>query len=286
MDFGEKLKPDYSSPEKPKGDVRPDENFLLDDVGFREQEAEIIKSQDAGALEKVRDSLELKYEAIKKLEDANLVMSTESRVIMLLCAEGLKPVSTVWVGIKYIEDVKNIAKDLGLNFSVFNKTASVCNTLTGKNYKAVAFVLAKEKEMIDNYFKGFNKLEVNSGAILDDDQKREINNQAGNQYGYPKTAVDAFVNKEARMNIKDYPEEIQNSELGELLSKLPLFVKSKAHWPEEVAVYASWMDKVKELSPKIYHMILEMRSVVPDRNEPKKVQSFGDKIKNMFSKKV
>lgn len=286
MNFGEKLESDYVPFKKLKENIDLNKNFHSIDDDSQVMEKEIIKTQDASALEKIRDSLGLKNEAIKKLEDESLLIGTESRVSMLLSAEGLKPVSLVHVGEKNIEELKKIAKNLGLYFSVSDEVSSSYNPQTGKSYKSVAFYLAKEKALLDNYLKGPKRWKVNSGETTDEGQKQAIHDQAGNEYGYPKTAVDAFVNKKPRMELKDYPEEIRNSELGSLLNRMQIFIKSKENWQKELEVYSSWMDKVKELSPKIYQMILEMKPNAPEGDESKKQQSFSDKIKNIFSKYI
>lgn len=284
MNFGEKLKSDYNPFEKHKENIDLNKDFRFSDDDSQKKEMEVARIQDVKALEKIRDSLDVKNEAIKNLENENLLISTESRVTMLLSAEGLKPVSLIHVGEQNVEELKNIAKNLGLIFSVSDTITKTYNHKTGKNYKSVALFLTKEKDLFDNYFKETKRQKVNSGEITDEKQKQAIHNQAGNEYGYPKTAVDAFVNKEPRMELKDYPEEIRNSEIGKLLNRMQIFIKSKEHWQEELEVYSSWMNKIKELSPKIYQMVLEMPANNPESGETKKEQSFSEKIKSIFAK--
>lgn len=81
----------------------------------------------------------------------------------------------------------------------------------------------------------------------------------GDIYGYPKTAVDAFVN--CRPRLDGIPEEVVTAKDVELLF-FAGFVLSRDNWRSELEVVRNWFDEVGKYAPDFLELRLsELREV-------------------------
>lgn len=72
--------------------------------------------------------------------------------------------------------------------------------------------------------------------------------EMGSAFGYPPTAIEAFVGKRKKLNIKKLSKEIRESEAILFLSP----TLSADNWREEIKQGQIWADFIKKVSPKIY----------------------------------
>ena len=69
--------------------------------------------------------------------------------------------------------------------------------------------------------------------------------------GYPKTAVLAFHNNIKQLNDNKYVQLCKNYKFIDHIG----FVMSEVNWQSELEVIINWAEKIKEVSPKLYHKI-------------------------------
>lgn len=213
----------------------------------------------------------LKNEAITSLEDSNFDLNPEAKVNIILASEGIKPATNFIVKIEDSEKTAQIINNLGLHF--VTSSGEIYNQETGRNSDAVKYILSSDKDVIEK-LKNIHQEPTSYLAEMDNLESKKKKEYLGNTYGYPKTAVDAFVNGEEKMEIKDIPEETRNSEIGQFLQRLPLFRQSKAHWREELEIYTTWVNKIKEISPRLYKQILEMPPTFKPTNQNTDVKHY------------
>lgn len=167
------------------------------------------------------------------MESLNLNLTIRIYLFLVLC--GLKPatyINTRSFGFNYDrDDFEKLLNDLDLFFD-YNENGPTLNE------KYCGFFISVQKENV-------RELKL----CFQNDQRK-----MGELFGYPKTAIDAFLGLRPRLNDNIRNKFLKNSSLR----KLSLFIFSDEYYKEEMrSTTIVWYKKIRVLSPKMFLEILE-----------------------------
>lgn len=221
------------------------------------KENESASGQDTGTQDK-QDPTGINPELVEAVEGSKIDIG--DKVNLLLVGAGMKPASNfellvrsgenVFLGKGDLEKIKSIMNESGLVFEVHeieNDIESKMQILFGRSREE----LERLAEIVKNLP---NPKQVESGEYSKD-QMREIYLAQGAAYGYPQSAIEAFVGKGGgeRLNVGDLPAEIRESDAF----IFSVFALSKDNWQEEIKQGKAWADYIKSVSPGIYREMME-----------------------------
>lgn len=139
------------------------------------------------------------------------------------------------------EKIQKVLEQAGMKFEIVEKSEK---TEEGVELKRYTFLIAKKEEVLEALKKAFE---------LKDHETM------GRLFGYPETAVEAFVKGEI---ISDYskwwwslPEEKRKDLEKEGIMNLLNFSLSKEHWEEELETLRRWQKVIKEKAPKLWEKL-------------------------------
>jgi len=203
--------------------------------------------------------------AIGKLERNEFNLSDQARMNIILTMKGAKPGSEFNAPPEKATKVAEMLKTI----RIYSKSFKTEEAETTKkiNITSVKFIISKDKETLeriaktlmanDKNFSKIGYLESLNEKEREEYRKNEI--QFGLNFGYPKTAVEAFANRDEKMGWEDLPKDIKGSPVGEIYRKFSLFSFSTEHWEEEWEVFKKWVSIIKYTSPKIFEQLLEAK---------------------------
>lgn len=194
----------------------------------------------------MEDSSELENhnvtEALARLEGVGSLSGID-KMNMLLVAEGLKPASLVEM---YFEAGHNeyteadYERDIELTQQVLGRLGLITKVEmnTDPVSRQAIVMMAKDTGQLMELEKARNGSR-DEGAAL------------GTALGFPKTAVDAFVQGKDKM-LTEIPTEIKDDPARKFVG----FVMSKDHWREEIEIGKRNAGLVKKIAPKLYDEVL------------------------------
>lgn len=208
--------------------------------------------------------------ALENLEGENIQLDTQEKIALLLTCEGLKPASLVeWSGQDIskentnlrtreeelaIEEIKTTLVNLGLHFDILETVMKVSED----EYRRMTdFAVSKDQDKVSSVIDWVRKNEEENRDIYN------INHQeSGRNFGFPETAIEAFSGgSKFVLHPNNLPIEIRETELGRFILGTSLFAFSKEHFQEELKVYESWMNRIKEISPQLYDKAIKEGSL-------------------------
>ena len=208
---------------------------------------------------------------VKRIENLEY-LTPQDRMILILTYLGEKPVSKIEISfterhpysdlaeiIDQKERLEQLLRTLGLKFKIVEK-----RTVDENGFEEIIFefLISRDEKKIEELEK----------AINEGDEVR-----MGELYGYPKTAVEAYVKsmqilREGEKDVLDIslesifderewfnnlsPEE-KNSLIKEGVLNFKVFTFSKKHWREELNVVRRWQSIIRERAPRLYQEIIE-----------------------------
>lgn len=200
---------------------------------------------------------EIESELVRAIEQSDFNIG--DKVNLILTKTGLKPASEISLIIKTQEgkevtehmtedDIQRhlwIIKELGLvTGDNDRKIVEEKHKTKGgeiKTYKReqIDVLIAKTQEDLDSLIRARKS---NDGKLL------------GKAFGFPSTAIEAWVGKRKKLNVRSLPEEIQQSDA--MLFSSPTL--SADNWQEEIEYGKKCANSIKSISPVIYTEMLEM----------------------------
>lgn len=206
--------------------------------------------------------MEVSPEFVKKVEAAKI--ESQDKVNLLLTKAGLKPASDITLNIKTlfyrndgslvegrqhlsdqeIEEIISLVRESGLAYQVGKR----------RLFDRAGQYFGKRDSELPKYY-DIEILDIligRSHAELDDLVKAWENNNdelIGLAYGYPQTAVEAYIGKRKRLSVEE--EEALPGETRDTLRFLNA-VPSEDNWQEEVKIGQRNADFIKKISPAIY----------------------------------
>lgn len=202
---------------------------------------------------------ELKPEFIKSIEKSKL--TPDDKINIVLTKVDLKPASEILLVIKSeyekeitehmqekdVQEVIKIIKKSGLPFQLGKRETIKESYQTEEEPKIEKFfqreqmkiLIGRSKEDLDFLVQA---LETKSDELL------------GRAFGFPETAIEAFVGKKEKLDISKLSKEIRESDA--VLFSSPTL--SENNWQEEIKQGQSYADFIKKISPTIYE---EMKAV-------------------------
>ena len=196
---------------------------------------------------------EILPEFIRNLEE--LPLTADDKMNLLLTKAGLKPASEINLIIKSwyeggitehmtdreVQETIDIIKESGLLFQLGEKIIEKESYQTEKEPSTEKFyereqmkvLISRSKENLDFLIEA---LKTKSDELL------------GKAFGFPQTAIEAFVDKREKLDIGALPKEVRESDA--VLFSSPII--SKDNWQEEIKQGQIYADFIKKVSPKIY----------------------------------
>jgi hypothetical protein len=208
-------------------------------------------------------SLEEKKVAAQEILKCHIYgFSEQAKVTVLLAAQGEKPVSEFSFLFDAPKDqaqltriktiLTNDAKELGRlmeniglqkNFEIRQTPGRLLvNWVVSKNLKLLQ-QLREVKKPEDK------RPDESQTEYLDRLYRHEFNIQHGRLFGFPETAVQAYVNRTTTMPFEKLPENIKNSRVGRFIERVHIFGFSEAHWQDEFKVIEGWVKALDEIVP-------------------------------------
>lgn len=216
---------------------------------------------------------DLRKEEVETIE--NLSISIFEKMDLLLTKIGYKKicdvkiVTEVWYegevekSLDYdkVEEIKNKIKELGMEIDIseekeeitteyedddVNEDNAHLKTGINKTNKYLDISIAKNKTARDEYVE----------ALRSQDHFK-----MGESFGFPKTAISAFLDESKAIRRENLPEQIKNDDVYYFIT---FRVLSKDHWQDEVNLVRKWQKAVKKNSPKIYEEYLKEAKEVVD----------------------
>ncbi len=197
---------------------------------------------------------EISPEFLKKVEKSKLVI--DDKINFLLTKAGFKPASEIKLIIKSwyegeftehmseeeIKEALEIIEKSGLFYQIEERK------IIEKKYWT-----KKEPEIEKSYKREqMNILVSRSKKELDflaDALKSKDNELLGKAFGFPKTAIEAFIDKREKIDVAILPKKVRESD-AMLFSSAPTL--SKDNWREEIKQGQLYADFIKKTSPVIY----------------------------------
>lgn len=206
-----------------------------------EQERELMER-----LEKIHLNIEIKIEFLLVWKGEK--PATEISIATKSWKEGEPPKS---LDSKQVEEMEKLIKDMKLFYNTAPK-----QVVDGEYYyitkdgqeklekkEETIFYLAKKKENLDLFIK----------ALKGKDDKL-----FGQLYGYPESAIKAYIEKGEKMEISKLPSKIQRQPSVAFTR----FKLSKNHWQQELKTSQRWAEITEKTSLKLYEKFINyMRTV-------------------------
>jgi hypothetical protein len=206
---------------------------------------------------------EVSPEFVEQVEKTKL--NTESKVNLFLVEAGLKPSTGMDLTIRNgenvflteadLQEIKSVLEQSGLAFKEWPREANI--TGDGVEVEMMEIAISRTQKDLKNLEKIIKRLptpkDVEEGKYSDEDRKKNYSD-LGKAYGYPKTAVEAFV-KDETINEEDLHDDVKKSDAY----AFALFSLSKNNWQKELEQGKKWADCIKSISPKTYQEMLEAR---------------------------
>lgn len=202
---------------------------------------------------------EITPEFIKNIEESKL--TPDDKVNILLTKAGFKPASEILLIIKSeyegettehmnekeLQESLNIIKESGLPFQLGKSEVVKESYQAEKEAGIEKFYQREQMKVLIGHSKGdldflIQALETKSDELL------------GKAFGFPKTAIEAFIGKREELDISALSQEVRESDA--LLFSSPTL--SKDNWQEEIKQGQQDADFVKKISPIIYE---EMKTI-------------------------
>jgi hypothetical protein len=235
---------------------------------------------------------------IEQIENLNF-LGTQDRMILILTYLGEKPVTKIEVS--YIEQhpyadlneiilerkkLERLLKKLGLKFKIIKRIIVDENGFEEINFE---FLISRDKKKIEELEK----------AINENDERK-----MGELYGYPKTAVDAYVKSrrflkehkkdelESIFDRKKWFDSLSEEERSKLIEEGVLnfqtFTFSKKHWREELDVVRKWQSIIREKAPRLYQEIIESKIwyLMTEEEKMKWSKESAEKDLNLIREKI
>jgi hypothetical protein len=258
-----------------------------------------MSSKENFKIEFNKDKEKVDIEQIENLD----FLGTQDRMILILTYLGEKPVTKI--ELSYIEQypytdlneiilkrekLERLLKKLGLKFKIIKR---IIVNENGFEEITFEFLISRDKKKIEELEK----------AINENDSRK-----MGELYGYPKTAVDAYVKsmrilKEKRKNKRDillesifdrkkWFDSLSEEERSKLIEEGVLnfltFTFSKKHWREELDVVRKWQSIIKEKSPRLYQEIIESKIwyLMTEEEKIKWSKEVAEKELNLIREKI
>ncbi len=210
----------------------------------------------------------LPAELVEKVEnfykrDAEIVGASlvAEKIELLLVLLGEKPVGTLEIYGDYkkagskkyekdreaillseVDKAKNLLDEIGLHYVISGNDMQKITDSDGRvivSQDSITLYVARDEEKLVNI----------SGTISHED--------SGRLFGFPETAIEAFLDKKEKMPREELPDEVRNSECYPFLQ----FVVSRENWPQEIKTAERWAEVIKVNSPKLFE---ELRSGWPN----------------------
>ncbi|MDD4803829.1 MAG: hypothetical protein PHN69_01520 [Candidatus Pacebacteria bacterium] len=178
-----------------------------------------------------------KYQYIEQLEKFSTI-SPQGKFLILVTYLGLKPVSefqTHFINISENEEkYRKVVEEMLDGLNLYHSYATEWD-IEGNPFISFHFLISKEQNLLDNlkYFE------------LD---KQARDKTQGESFGFPKTAVDGYLNNDL---LENYESLITEED-----KKFLFFRLSKKGWREEIEWLREMIKKIKEISPEIYLQVL------------------------------
>ncbi|MBU4204933.1 hypothetical protein KKH26_02015 [Patescibacteria group bacterium] len=195
---------------------------------------------------------EISPELVRAIEQEAL--HVDDKVNILLTKAGLKPASEITLTIRTWNEEENnkhmaeddiqrdvwIIKELGIPVQ-FGSREVVEIVEDNKKYhrEEIRILIRKTQKDLD---------------FLIEAQKSKDNELLGRAYGFPSTAVDAWVGKGKKLDVRRLPKKIRESEA--MLFSSPTL--SADNWRKEIEQGQRDADYIKGISPFIYKELIEM----------------------------
>lgn len=213
--------------------------------------------------ESVLGGWEISPEFVKKIEDSKLTV--DDKVNLILTKAGFKPATELFLTIKNWDGEKvfeHMSEDDVKKIIEIVKESGLPNAIGGRK------IVAQQFEMLDGTtrFSTFDQMHILIGRSEEElealkaafprgeYEEAEDPEAFGKALGYPPTAVEAFVGKRERIDIKSLPKEVQESDA--MLFSSPTL--SADNWQEEIRQGKRNADFIRSLSPKIYEEMVTM----------------------------
>lgn len=204
---------------------------------------------------------EIKPELIKEIEKLDILME-QDRVNFLLVLAGLKPASDITIFGNW--DIQN--KDWHPNEEEIKKGKEEILKLWSVVEES-GLVISYDKKKFLDIAKNFEYMQV--GISIGRGQKEldiiteatiKNNDEAkGIAYGFPPTAVEAYLGKRKKLYRQNLPEEVRLSDSIAFC----FFILSEDNWQEEIKQGQIYADYIKKISPYLYQKILEHEAKQP-----------------------
>lgn len=200
---------------------------------------------------------EVSPDLVRALEETDF--NIDDKVNLLLTKAGLKPASEISFFIKSYEDKEETEHmtegDLQRNLWLIKEFGLI----TKENDRKM---VEEEYKTKDGKIKTYKREKMNVLVARDKKDLEFLNNAIqsnddellGKAYGFPPTAIEAWIGKRKRLKVKDLPKEIQRSDA--MLFSSPTL--SADNWQEEIKYGKKCADYIRKLSPTIYREMLEM----------------------------
>jgi len=189
---------------------------------------------------------EIQPEIIETVEGLD-ILTVEDRINLLLVFSGLKSAATIDVVENWQErDAQEMqeSKDQIERLETSLKVSGVAFDSPGIEsvklfeYDQVSISIGNTKEDLELLIKA---IESNNPDLI------------GRAYGFPSTSIEAFTGKRKRLNRKNLPKEVRESD-GLAFC---FFILSKDNWEEEIKQGKRNADYIKKISPYLYEKIMK-----------------------------
>jgi hypothetical protein len=211
---------------------------------------------------------EVSPELVEKIENSKL--DTDSKVGLLLVKAGIKPSSSleltirtgenIWLTSEDLREVEAILKNSGLAFDVGEILTEGSEEDEEKKDKSktldtVEILISGSQDKLEHLKEIKGRLpgpqQVGRGKYTEK-QRRADYKELGLAFGYPESAIEAFMN-DTTIAKDDLPEDVRKSSAFVFST----FRLSKDNWQEELKQGQAWADCVGSLSPKTYNEVME-----------------------------
>ncbi len=199
---------------------------------------------------------ELNLEMVEMIESAPLDIF--QKMEMILVKSGLKPATTIelwsspWekgsddknlVDVNELSKIKNMLEKLELDTKISDpEIDEYFQIVEAQPENEIA--MCREKITV---FYGSNKAFVDRLAQA----KKDLNDkEMGISFGYPETAIEAYVGEKEGMTRQELPDKIKKTDFFPFIQ---FGVLSKDNWREEIKTAEKWANAVKANSPKIFN---------------------------------
>lgn len=202
---------------------------------------------------------EISPEFLKKVEKSKLII--DDKVNLLLTKAGLKPASEINLIIKSeyenkitehmseedIQKVLNIIKESHLPFQLKEKEIIKESYRTKKEPKIEKFYQREQMKILIGHSK--DDLDFLIKAL-----ESKLDELFGKAFGFPATAIEAYMGKREKLDFSILPKEIRES--NAMLFSSPTL--SRDNWQEEIKQGQQHADFIKKISSRIYEEMKAM----------------------------